>query len=128
MDPTGIPLFELADRRLAFLDRRQSLLSQNVANADTPRYKPHDLPPFAQTLAEASFELVLVRTDPADMPGTVAPDSSSSVLSREEQPDGNAVSLDEQLMHVADTDNAHELVTDLYSKYLGMFRTAIGQS
>ena len=41
--------------------------------------------------------------------------------------DGNGVALDEQLAKVADTDATHELVTDLYAKYLSMFRTALGR-
>ena len=42
-------------------------------------------------------------------------------------PDGNGVAMDEQLSKVADTDATHELVTDLYAKYLSMFRTALGR-
>lgn len=133
MDPTGIPLFALADQRLAWLDRRQNLLSENVANADTPGYKPRDLAPFANSLARASFAVAPARTDPSHLAGSVAPDTGTAGAqagdqqSGEQQPDGNAVSLDVQLMRIADTDSAHELVTDLYHTYLGMFRTAIGR-
>jgi len=41
--------------------------------------------------------------------------------------DGNGVALDKQLMKVAETDTAHELVIELTHKYLGLFRTAIGK-
>ncbi len=128
MDPTDIPLFALADRRLAWVDRRQSLLSQNVANADTPAYRPRDMLPFDQALARAGFNLAPALTSPLDLPGTVAADTGGSrVLPGEQAPDGNAVSLDDQLLRIADTDSTHELVTDLYGKYLGMFRIAIGR-
>ena len=128
MESGEIPLFALADRRLAWVDRREALLSQNVANADTPGYKPRDMLPFDQALARAGMDLAPVRTDPAFLPNAAPRDDAGSVvLSGEQAPDGNAVSLDEQLVRIADTDSAHALVTNLYGKYLGMFRTAIGR-
>ena len=45
----------------------------------------------------------------------------------ERAPDGNAVSIEEQLTKVADTDGAHALVTNLYRKYLGLYRIALGK-
>ena len=41
-------LFDLADRRLAYLQHRQQVLAQNVANANTPGYRARDLEPFAE--------------------------------------------------------------------------------
>ena len=34
MDPTHIGLFDLAERRLAWADQRQTVLAQNIANAE----------------------------------------------------------------------------------------------
>ena len=45
----------------------------------------------------------------------------------ERAPDGNAVSLEEQLTKVADTEHAHALVTNLYKKYVGLFQTVLGK-
>src|SRR5262249_23723863 len=49
MDAKHVGLFDLAERRLAWATRRQSVLAQNIANANTPGYKPHDLRPFSVT-------------------------------------------------------------------------------
>jgi flagellar basal-body rod protein FlgB len=100
MDVSQIGLFALADQRLAWLDRRQEVLAHNVANADT---------------------------QPNHLPGTRAalpPDTAARPSER--APDGNAVSMQEQLMKVADTESSQELVTNLYTKYLGFFRLALG--
>jgi flagellar basal-body rod protein FlgB len=43
-------------------------------------------------------------------------------------PDGNAVSLDEQLVKLADTETSHSLVTSIYRAYLGRFNTALGRT
>ena len=53
MDPKRIGLFDLAERRLAWTDQRRGVLAQNIANANTPGFKPHDLKSFAATLGGA---------------------------------------------------------------------------
>jgi flagellar basal-body rod protein FlgB len=132
MDPTDIPLFDLAESRLGWLGRRQQVLAQNIANADTPGWQDRDLPSFASTLAQtAQTTMAPVRTDPQHLAGTVA--ANAPLLVRRERkaersPDGNGVALDQQIRRVADTDTAHALVSGLYKSFLGMFRTAIGHS
>jgi flagellar basal-body rod protein FlgB len=127
MDLTRIPLFELAERRLAWADRRQAVLAQNVANADTPGWQPRDIAPFAAAVAETGVSLA--RTDPAHLAGTsdTAALGAKPVRPTGREPDGNAVSLDQELTKVADTETAHSLVTAIYHTCLGLFRTALGQ-
>ena len=43
MDLNKLPLFAMATKRMGWLAKRQEVLSQNVANADTPNFVPHDL-------------------------------------------------------------------------------------
>jgi flagellar basal-body rod protein FlgB len=126
MDLSDVPLFALADRRLAWVDARQSLLAQNIANADTPHWHARDLKPFAAMLQRATVQMV--RTDPTHLASAGAdgaPDKSAEVA--EQSPDGNSVAIDKELVKVADTDSAHELVTGLTKKYLSLVRTAIGK-
>jgi flagellar basal-body rod protein FlgB len=49
-------------------------------------------------------------------------------LPNERSPNGNAVSLDQQAMKVAETDQAHALAVGLHRKYLALFRAALGRS
>ena len=120
-----IPLFQLADRRLAWIDSRQRLLAQNIANADTPGWKPRDLPAFSADLRQAGG--AIARTDPGHLGPTAAQADASRQLHGERAPDGNAVALDDQLARLAETETAHDLASDLYKKYLGFFRLAIGR-
>jgi flagellar basal-body rod protein FlgB len=127
MDAARINLLDLAEQRMNWADERQAVLAQNIANANTPGYKPHDLRPFAAALASAGA-VAPMRTDPNHLPGTLPAQTPGEVQDRAhlKAPDGNAVSLDEQLVKVADTETTHELVTNIYKTYLGMFRTAAG--
>lgn len=123
---SGIPLLDLAERRLGWIDRRQTILAQNIANADTPGYTPKDMQPFATLLAHAAPRMAV--TDPRHLSGTPASwGLNTSLRPRERAPDGNAVSVETELTKIADTDNAHALVANLYHSYLGLFRTAIGK-
>ena len=125
MDPTRLALFDLADHRLAHIGRRQEVLAQNIANADTPGWRSRDLKPFAEVLARASSAAPW-----QTQPGHLAPRRGATqghVQGGERAPDGNSVVLDSELGKIADSDSSHSLVTWLYGKYLGMFRTAAGR-
>jgi flagellar basal-body rod protein FlgB len=125
VDPSSIPLFALADRRLSWIDARQAVLAQNVANADTPGWHSRDLKPFAASLGAAG--IALVQTDPGHLSGTAGGTMGAAEQISERAPDGNGVALDQELVKVADTDASHELVSNVTRKYLGMFRLAIGR-
>ena len=125
MNPTGIGLFDLADKRLAWVDRRQALLAQNIANADTPGWRPRDLAPFDAALKSSS--VALAQTSPMHLGGGGTAAQGIVEEQGEHALNGNGVPLDRELSKVADTDAMHQLVTDLYKKYLGFFQTALGR-
>jgi flagellar basal-body rod protein FlgB len=128
MDPKQIGLFDLAERRLAWINQRQAVLAQNIANANTPRYKPHDLRPFTAALGRA-HAVIPMRTQHNHLLGTSRATAPNEVVDRThtQSPDGNAVALEEQLVKVADTESKHAMVTAIYRKYLGMFSIAMGR-
>ena len=125
MNPTRIALFDLADKRLAWIDRRQALLAQNIANADTPGWRPRDLAPFDAALKATGVPLA--QTNPKHLVGTSAAAQGILEEKSEQALNGNGVALDKELSNVADTDAMHQLVTDLYKKYVSFFQTALGR-
>ena len=124
MDPTEIGLFRLAEQRLAWVDRRQELLAQNVANANTPGYRPQDLAGFSGLLGS----IALAQTSPMHISaaGHAAAEALQHVAER--APAGNGVSIEAEMSKVADTAGIQELVLNLEHGYMGMFRTVIGRS
>lgn len=117
-------VFGLAEKRLAWIDRRQAVLAQNIANANTPSYTARDVKPFREFLAAQASR---VSVGGVSMVGSAAPASPDKTLGAR-SPDGNAVVLDEQLEKVAETDSAHQLAMNLMRKYVGLFKTAIGRN
>ena len=123
MSTAPIDVFALAEKRLAWIDQRQDVLAQNIANANTPGYAARDIAKFSDVLAAEARRTETGGSGTAAF-GLQAP-KDRTVAAR--SLDGNAVALDEQLMKVAETDTAHQLAMNLYKKYTGLFKTALGR-
>ena len=120
----GRDFFAAAAQRLDWIDQRQRVLAQNIANADTPDYRPRDLSPFEQALHAAP--VTPVRTDPNHLGLSAEAASLVTQVVEERAPDGNAVSVENQLTKVADDESASALVGNLWKTTMGMYLTALG--
>jgi flagellar basal-body rod protein FlgB len=133
MDLANIPLFAMLRGRLGYLSDRQKIISENVANSDTPGYRPHDLKPFsfeAQLKAAASSAGVQAMTQPGHMQASNARRSLSGarpmkVADSEITLDGNGVVLEEEMMKMTDARMNYDAAISFYQKSMGMLRTAI---
>ncbi len=116
----------LAETRMRWLDRRQAVLAGNIANADTPGYRPRDVHPFVAMLRRGGAAGDVARTHAAHLVGTAA---TGTAVRRgtEASPDGNAVSLDDQALKMAEVDGAHAVATAVHRRWNGMFRAALGR-
>jgi flagellar basal-body rod protein FlgB len=135
MLPTKAALFQLISARMSWLSQRQVVLNQNIANADTPDYRPKDLRAadfgrLVESAVEQPGRLEVARTDRTHLAG--APVARLGLDGRvqrtvyEVAPDGNAVVLEEQTAKAAETALDFQLTSNLYRKYLGMVRVALG--
>jgi flagellar basal-body rod protein FlgB len=115
----------LAELRLRWLERRQTVLAQNVANADTPQFVARDLSPFGAALAKSQ---VLAVTDPRHVRGADSVGDMRAVRehrSADVAPNGNSVSLEDQALRIADTDQAHALAMNLHRRWLSLVRSTL---
>ena len=118
----------LAERRLHWLDRRQAVLAGNIANADTPGFRPRDLTPFRARL-ETVLSSPLARSHAGHLAGRLnaGGDAREDRRVAEAVPDGNAVSLDREAVRMAETDTAHALAMAVHRSFSGMFRMTLGR-
>ncbi len=134
MDLSKIPLFTMLTDRMAWLNKRQAVLAQNIANADTPGYKPNDLAPVNfKRLAEAATRRIGVTvTDSQHLTGVSQAKAAFSETRQtdtfEMTPSGNAVVLEEQLMKVSETVMNHQITANLYAKHVNMIRMVLGRT
>jgi flagellar basal-body rod protein FlgB len=139
MDFTQTPLLVGLEARMRFAQARQQVISQNIAHADTPGYK-------ARVMEEPDFSSVLSAVDKRGAGRVAKPQISipvafktfgSSVAANahserdekvfETKPNGNTVSLEEQLGELANVQMEYAEMTNLYRKQLGLFRIALGK-
>jgi len=114
---------------------RQRLLSENIANGNSAGYKPRDLAPlsFQSMVKMTGFQPTL--TASSTEPGHFGfsnggaegePEFAEVPPSRTDvTPDGNGVALEEQMMKITANQLDYQAVTTLYSRGLGLIRTAI---
>jgi len=116
--------FAVAQTRLSWIGARQSVLAQNIANADTPGFRPRDLTPFAAVLAGQDVTPATTRPNHLTSRGLLA--AYTRTPPRERAPDGNAVSIEDELTKVADDETNAALVDNLWKTYMNMYMTALG--
>ncbi len=127
-------LFDVVAKRMGWLSQRQNVLAKNIANADTPNYIPRDI-------NEGQFaKLLKPKLQPVHMTAPRAghitkPVSAGSTAYRAQEqdevyevsPSGNAVTLEEQLVKVQETQMDFQTMTNLYRRHMNMIRTALGR-
>jgi flagellar basal-body rod protein FlgB len=133
MDYAQIKLMQMMEVKMAYLSERQDTLSQNIANVDTPGYKPKQLRELdfeRMALAEARRLKMRASTAGSSLAGTRPTRDFRFETQRktyETTPVENSVSLEEQMAKVAHNQLEYMTVTNLYGKTSGMFKTALGQ-
>ena len=132
METSKPALFAAMQERMRFLGERQHVLSKNIANANTPKYKAQDLnaPDFNALVSQQSSGVHIAKTNDGHMhiPGM----SSRFELIKdsggyETAPDGNNVVLEEQMMKVAETTMDYQTTASLYNKMAAMMKAALGK-
>jgi len=125
MDLTQIPLFKAMAKKLAWLGARQAVLAENVANANTPRFRASDLKPidFGKLLnGGGSGALTLVATSPAHITtpaGGGTPEAPKVATT-------GPIQLEDQMMKVSDTATDYAFTTSLYQKQIALLKAALG--
>lgn len=125
-------VFDLLSMRMDYLKQRQSVVAQNVANADTPGYGAHDLVKFTDALKGTSVsraEMAVTNashlTPTGRKMGSFGDDARTT--SYETLPTGNNVVLEEQMMKVSEINADYQLASNLYKRSMGMMKIALGR-
>ena len=132
MGVADIPLLSQIKGRMTWLDERQRVVAQNVANSDTPGYVARDLKAptdFAAALRDGGG-LRMVQTSTGHMPiggpngPPIARFTSRATPDSETTLDGNSVVVEEQMLKMAESRMAYDAAIGLYSKSMAMIAMA----
>ena len=137
---SDIPILSALKSKLRWHQARQGVLAQNIANANTPKYQPKDLKrvDFSSLVPEGAGNTMRTSTlkthvSHIALPGISGGNSAGDFeLERsvdwEVTPNGNGVSLEDQMIKVTENQMDYQAATTLYSRSLGLLRLAIGQN
>jgi flagellar basal-body rod protein FlgB len=133
MNMPDMPLFSVLRERMSWLHHRQDVLSTNVANADTPGYAARDLKPqdfSAMLKSHTRNGSALLSTDARHITMKAGSTSRFEDVAADDSvanPNGNAVSLEQEMIKVSETQAEFQAAANLYAKAMSMMKTAIGR-
>ncbi len=115
-------VFDLGARQASWLAARQSVVAQNVANANTPGYKTADLKPFEAALQTASLDLAT--TSPAHFSTGESQGGLASEVNAAEDTEtffsGNDVSLEQEMIKSGEINRAYSLNAAIVKAFNGL--------
>ncbi len=122
--------------KMSWHQSRQNLLAENVANSDTPNYRPRDLKPMTFDPAASRVTMRPVGTARTHASHVAGKSISGEQLSFDSTrgtgweitPGGNSVILEEQMMKVSENQFDYQLASSLYTRSLGLIKTALGRN
>lgn len=119
-------LFDLASRQAQWLAARQSTISGNIANANTPGYRARDIEPFADVLDKTKLAMAAtngghIGLDTTRAEGTKVKkaDTWDTVYSK------NSVSLEQELIKAGEIDRQHSLNTSIVKAFHRMLMSSV---
>lgn len=116
----GLKVLHTASALARHSVERHAQVAENIANADTPGFKAKDLEPFSETYARSERTAATGASQNAfqanriDIPGVASPN-------------GNTVSLEDQMTRSTAATRDHDTALTIYSKTLSMLRASLGR-
>lgn len=121
----SIDILKMASAMARHAADRHQVISENIANADTAGYKAKDLRSFAESYARMAAHDDINghgeagrnpwRAELVDVPGVASPN-------------GNTVSIEDQMMRSVEAQQQHEAATAIYRKSMNIMRMALGRN
>jgi flagellar basal-body rod protein FlgB len=131
-----LPMLSALRTKMAWHQERQKVLAENISNSDTPNFKPRDLiePKFdgpGGSISGAMGSLAMMRTSASHIApsggGGQTFNNDGGKSGFQTRPAGNAVNLEDQMLKVSANQMDYAAVTSLYTRSLGLLKTAIGK-
>ncbi len=125
----NLEIFRTAQASAMHAGARQSVIAQNMANADTPGYAAKDIPAFQTHVRSGEPEFAFKATRGSHMHGNMAPMSFVAVKRSgvSTDPNGNGVSVETEMLHAVDVKRQHDRAIAVYKSAMTMLRTSLGR-
>jgi flagellar basal-body rod protein FlgB len=134
MSTQNLGLLNGIHSKMGFLNMRQQVYSQNVANADTPGFRPKDFkaPDFSRVMGKVGDDSKLSVSLASTSSGHLGTPNGTANLREvrakevyEASPDENGVILEEQIFKASKNAMDYQAMTNIYRRNVGMIRMAV---
>lgn len=128
-----LTILSMAKGLAAHAGQRQNLVSENIANADTRKFRARDLAPFAEIYAGGHGGAFAAKATRSGHAGYA--EAASTPVYRPERiaklgadsPNGNNVSLEDQMARGAQAALHHDMAVTILKKTMDLLRVGIGR-
>ena len=123
----NLEIFQMAGAMTRHAGTRQSLVAENIAQADTPGYKARDLASFADTY-RTEDGTTMRATRSGHLTDSQQNYTAQAIASTgSESPNGNNVSLETEMMRAVSVRQEHDQALAIYRTSLGILRSSLGR-
>lgn len=127
----NLDIFRMSHAMAVHAGTRQSVIAQNMANADTPGYSARDIKPFQAVFDTEMHATGLRATRPGHLSGHSAQlQLQFDTIERRDgphDPNGNSVSLETEMLNAVDVKRQHDRALAIYKSGMGVLRSALGR-
>lgn len=118
-------LMDLLIKKMSYLNQAQTVHAENVANVNTPGYKPLDVAPFSFDDALRQANVGMAVTNPHHIV-PVSMSGSNKVATRAKGQDASEpVDVEQESIKVSQTGIEYQMITSIFHKFAGLFKIAL---
>ena len=125
-----LELTRMAQAMAAHAGARLSVVAQNVAHADTPGYRAGDVASFAESYAQNAKQTEMRATRAGHFAGDAVGDVPPLEVRRKSlagAPNGNSVSIEQEMVKAASARQDHEMALAIYRNTSSIIRASLGR-
>ncbi|TJZ92613.1 FlgB family protein [Paracoccus gahaiensis] len=124
-----IEMMRMARAMGLHVQQRHIEVARNIANADTPGFRATDLQDFSETYRRDRGEAPLKVSHPRhlDRPDWSSEGARVIQVAGPVSPNGNSVSLEEEMVRAAEVKRHHDLSLAVYRSGLDLMRASLGR-
>lgn len=124
----SLEIFKVSHALASHAATRQSVVAQNMANADTPGYVARDVVPFKDIYRnDGGSERMRATRQGHHGQSLEATVATLNPTTSEVSPNGNNVSLEEEMLKAVDVKRQHDRALAIYKSSLRVLRTSLGR-
>ncbi|MFP3385511.1 MULTISPECIES: FlgB family protein [Tritonibacter] len=123
-------VFNVAFSMATHAGKRQALISENIANADTPGYHAKDIKPFKEVFAAGEAQGDMIATRGSHINGADGSGFDWAVTTNDSSvdPNNNSVSIEEQILNGVEAKRQHDRALAIYRSSMNILRASLGRS